>query len=373
MKRILILVILTSIILTGCWDMQEVNERIYPYSVAYDRNYDSAKMYHISFSYPNLSSLGKNSSSDTKIFIVNSEGDSLFDAMHHMSIKTQSHMSLKHLKTIILSDSVASDKKNISEILSGVSNDFEVNKNLQMMVVQGEAKEIIQSTIKSEKQYAIQGNIYTLLLNRQNSTMFTPISTNNFVEDMDISNQAIVPLGYTEGDEIIVKGGAVFKDFELIGYIDGEENRSLAYLNKKIMEDGVVTEYMDSIISLMMTGVKSKKSLVRNNDNIKIIIDIEMEGYLHGFRLEPEYAFTELEDIAMLEAHIEKEMKGNFDKTIKRIQKELRVDSLYIRSYLDKYHNNFWNKIKDNWEEIYPEIEIETNVKVFIRRRGLNE
>jgi hypothetical protein len=68
---------------------------------------------------------------------------------------------------------------------------------------------------------------------------------------------------------------------------------------------------------------------------------------------------------------IAEDIKGDIEMAVKRVQKEYKADVLNLRNYINKYHPIIWEKIKNDWEVIYPEIEIEVNVKVFIRRRGL--
>ena len=44
-----------------------------------------------------------------------------------------------------------------------------------------------------------------------------------------------------------------------------------------------------------------------------------------------------------------------------------------VYNYLDKYHHKLWEEIEDDWDKIYPEIEIDVVVDVKIRRRGITK
>src|SRR5690625_3513378 len=138
----LILIIILTILATGCWDMVEINERIFPYTAGIDNNYQSVDQkykYIISFSYPNINALDNNSSSATKVFSVSTEASNIFEATHNLSNQIQEPIDLKHLKVLSISEDVAKDPNSIRQILDGINRDFVINKMVHLMVVKGSA------------------------------------------------------------------------------------------------------------------------------------------------------------------------------------------------------------------------------------------
>jgi len=374
MKRlVLVIIILSTVFTAGCWDMVEINNRVFPYSIGYDLNNSEDERYIITLRHPNINALGKNPSSDVKAYVVSTTANNGFDAIHKLTTKMQQPIYLKHLKVVVLAEEVAKQDKLIREIADGISRDFIINKNVQMVVVKEGAKSLLETTLKSNRQEMVEGLLNSLLINQQESTLFTPITLGNFVEDIDISNSAIMPVASPGNEEIIISGGAIFKDYKLIGYLDPMENRAIAYLNNLVNSDGIDTEYKGADLSLLITSAKSKKALISEDENIKIRFDIELEGHIHEFILDKDMKIDSKEILEDMQNHVAKEIKQELEKTIEKVQKEYKADVIFIGDYIRKFHPKVWNKIKDNWEEIYPEIEIEVDVKMFIRRRGLTK
>ena len=372
-KIILFLIILSMLLTTGCWDMIEVDQRIYPYSVGYDLIDPEEGMYYISISYPNLSALGKNALSEDKVHLVSTEANNIYDATHRLSSKVQYQFYLKHLKDVVLSEAVAMDEKLMRETLDGLYRDFITNKNVEMLLVKDSAEEVLNTILESKKLNAVEGALNSMLQNVQDSTMFTPKTLGKFIYDTDISGVAIIPVVALAEEEIEISGGAIFKNYKLIGYIDGMTNRDLAYLRDEADHDGFRTVYNGSDLTLMITNVKTRPILIDSSDNLKVRMDVEIEGHIHSYMIGDNRYIEAKETLESMQNQVAKEYEDNFKKTVDLIQRQYKVDALKIGDYLRKFHQKVWMNVKDNWEEIYPEIDIEMDVKVYIRRRGLTK
>ncbi len=370
-KLILATIISTSLVLSGCWDMMEINNRIYPYSVGYDIDVNPEGKYKITYSYPNILALGKNPTSDKKTYVVTKHGDTAFEAKYRLSKKVAYPLDLKHLKVIIFSQDVLNNEDMIREITDGIMRDFIANKSTQLIVTKVSAEKLLQDTLNATEQQIVGGVIYNLLLNRQGSAFFTPITMSNFNEDMDISKSAIIPVGYSMNNEVFIEGGAVIKDYKLVGFLLPKENRAIAHLNNKVRSDGVNFDYKGVDITLMITESKSKKKLISQDENLKMKLNLTMEGHIHSFTNKKGMEIDTNQENKEIEMAAAKVVEGELQKAVDKVQKELKADVLFIGSYLNKFHPKLWKEIEKDWDKIYPEIDIDLDVEVKIRRRGL--
>ncbi|MNL76712.1 hypothetical protein D3C87_2027260 [compost metagenome] len=64
-------------------------------------------------------------------------------------------------------------------------------------------------------------------------------------------------------------------------------------------------------------------------------------------------------------------MEKLIQKSLNHLQKDLKVDVLGFSELFKQHHPHEWNRIKNNWHEIYPTIPIQTNVHVAIEKIGL--
>ena len=372
-KLLIILIILSTLMMTGCWDMIEIEDRIFPYSIGVDINHNQDKegKFLFTISYPNIAAIGKNATSEDPIFIIDDTANSIFELMHKLTSRLQRPIYLKLLNVVLLSEEVAKDSKSMREIVDSLNRDFIISKNVQMLLVKDSAKELLTTRLEPRRQQAIEGSLHGMLINRQESSLFIPINFINFIEEMDISDAAIVPLASPGKEEIIISGGAILKNYRLIGYLKPMEVRALAIMNDEINEDTIDINFNGADLSVMITGVKSKRRLVNEEENLKIKFDIELEGHIHSFILDRSMTIETEEMLEALQNAVAKNIKEDMDKLVEKVQKEYEVDVFNLRNFISKYHPKLWEKIQDDWEVIYPDMEIEVDVEVFLRRRGL--
>lgn len=372
-KVLFILVVLSIIFTTGCWDMIEINQRIFPYSVGIDlnREVNSPNKLNIIFVYPNIGALGKNPTSDKKEFMLSTHANNIFDAVHRVSTNTQQPIYLKHLKTLIISEEIAKDNKLVREIIDGLNRDYVLNKMINLLATKETSEEFIETKVKSIRQEDIEGIAYTLLRNDQKSIRFTPKTLNTFIKDMDISSTSIIPLGVSLGGEIDILGGAVFKDYGLVGYISPEENKSIALINGHIRETEINIDYRGANLSLLIMNTKSKKKLIDDKDQLKIRYSVELEGQINGYIMSNEQLSNSEENIEDMERAVEEVVEKELKAILKRLQGELNADVIGISEYLYKFHPKIWNEIQEEWDEVFPDLNIEIDVDMKIRRRGL--
>lgn len=373
MKKILLIILIsTSLFLTGCWDMIEINERRFPYSVGIDLNRDDDGKFIITFSAPNINAIGKNGGQEERVRISSIGADSLFTAVKASFKKIQNPIYTKHVKVLVLSEGVAKDNEGMMEIVDGFNRDFQINKSVYMALVKDSAEDFINNVPLAKSQEEVEGTIYKLLANNQKTSAFTPKTVMEFINDHDIKNCSIIPLASFEKDEYIFQGGAVFKDYGLIGYIDPQVNQGLGFLLNTIKEDEINISHEGVNLSIHIMNISLKRKL-KDKEEIKIKYNIEVECHIQDYTIasnediDQEKIMKEIQD--EINQHLETIIKGSIEK----LQKDFGVDYIGTCEYLQKFHPKTWKQVEDDWESIFPTIDIEVKVDSKIRRRGLTK
>lgn len=372
MKKLLLIgLILITVFITGCWDMIEVNQRIFPYVVGIDLNNDSEKRLKFTFSYPNINALGKNPTQDEKIYVVIAAGNSGFEGIHHLDSKLQYPMYIKLLKVIIISEEVAKDEDIIRQIVDGINRDYLLNKKIQIVVVKGLAEDFIANAVKAKRQESVEGPLYGLLLNEQGSSSFTPKNIAGFINDMDICNASITPLAIPLPDDLEIRGGGVFKNYKLVGYIDEKENHAIAILLNEINEDVLQAEYESNSITALGSSFKTKRKLIEGKEDLSVLFTVEVEAQLHEYTLTEKPSVNTIEVTYAMEKALEDGLKLDLEMAIESMQNEYKADILHIGDYIRKFHPKIWEQLEPDWEKIFSKINIMIEVDVKLRRRGL--
>lgn len=370
-KTLIVIIIAISILTTGCWDMVEINERLFPYSIGVDLNDGDGERYIVSISYLNINAIGKNAIQEERVFIVSTTASSIFEATRQLSTILPYPFHLKHLRVLVLGEDLAKDGHLVRQIMDGLSRDYIINKKIQIAVGEGKAQEILQAVPRSARQEEIEGSLFSMLRGDKTTSRYTPKSLTDFIQTTDKSGIAIVPRAAVYEDDIKIFGGAIFRNYCLIGNLGEIENRSIALMRDKVKTELIDAPYKDTTLSYTITGQSTKKKLIKNDGKLSIKLDIETEGSLQEYII--------MDDPPINSERIRKEMEDAIDivlnkeimDTLEILQKKYKADAIDIGEYISKFHPKVWKEVSENWDEVFSEMEIDAIVSSKIRRRGL--
>lgn len=285
MKKIILIIsiIIVLLLTTGCWDMVEINQRIFPYSVAVDLNEGEGGKYLVTISYLNINAIGKNAIQDERVFIVSTETNSVFQAARKLSTRIPYPFYFKHLRVLVIGEELAKDGHQVRQIMDGMSRDFIINKKIQIVMSEDKAGRILETVPKSPKQEEIEGTLFSMLKDIKTANRFSSKTLTDFVQTTDNSGIAIVPMMTINKDEIVVFGGAIFKDYCFIGKINEIENRSISLMRDMVKSELIDIPYKGATISYAISGQSLKRKLIQEDKNLVMKLDIEIEGALQEY------------------------------------------------------------------------------------------
>ena len=375
MRKIkLTLLLLITVLLTGCWDLVEINQRVYPYSFGVDvvENKTDDENLSLTITYPNIKALGKNPTQDQQTYVLNAKGNGLFQSARNLSIEVDGPFYFKHLRVIVFGEEVVKDSKMVREVMDGLMRDFIINKSVNITLVEGKAEDLLKKLPVDAKQESVEGTLFRLLLNLQKSTYFTAEHLSEFVNSMDKKGAAVVPLLKHIDGVVKVSGGGIFKDYKLVGYINGKENSALSILNNEVKTELFCGDYKGDKVTINTINIRSKKKLISHEEILKVKYTIPIEGTIQEYTISDKgLQIDGLDNLHEIENALENNIKEELENVIRLLQKDLNADALHIGEYLSKYHPKLWKEVKDDWDNVFPDIEIELEIDVKIRRRGL--
>jgi spore germination protein len=192
-------------------------------------------------------------------------------------------------------------------------------------------------------------------------------------ESIHTKTDFVLPRVIATKDEIKDAGSAVFKGDEMVGWLGEIDTISLKWIRDAV-KGGLVVVHMpeaeEGVVTLEVLKVKTKITPIIEEDGIKMKIDTEatfnmgekLEGH-HVVALNPSF-------LEKLEKNVEADMKRRMIGTIKYVQKEFGADIFHFNVAMKKYELRYWQEIKDDWWEIFEEIEPIVSVKAEIKQIG---
>ncbi len=130
-------------------------------------------------------------------------------------------------------------------------------------------------------------------------------------------------------------------------------------------------EYEGHNVPISLRPKKPKFRLIEDDNNIKILIEVEMEGDIKQTYFEAREDTLETAVIDEIEQKMEEATRQRSMNAVNKIQKEFKTDVLGVNKYLRQSHHKLWKEVAKDWEEIFPNIDIDVDVDIKIRRTGL--
>ncbi|SCG81777.1 Spore germination protein yndF [Proteiniborus sp. DW1] len=385
----LIIILCMPILLTGCWDLIEINQYFFISTMGIDiykgeeHPTEGAELqvergeitpkdrFIVTYSAPDLRAIGKSPTSEKPRIIMSSVSNNPYETTRELSTRTTANFTFRHTKVVLIGEEVARNEDYMREIFDNLGRHEQLSRKIIVLVVEGTAKEIIE--IEDPLEPVTGFLIDQIVEKKQGSERYNDMVLEEVLTELYFSGDVLMPKAIPGKGEVKVAGSAIIKDFKLIGWLGEVENVSMMFLMDRVSTSLVNVEHDNTVVPYVITNTKTKCHITTDGDNIKYIANIETEGYIQQYKLGAKKEMTDQKNIMAIENHVEDVMEKQIESTFKKLQKEFKVDAIGLGRYIRKYRPDLWDQVKDNWDEIFPNIEFEVNVDASLRRIGMTK
>jgi spore germination protein KC len=384
MKKIILLIpLLLSLFVTGCYDYEEINTRAMVIGVAFDKEGDE---YVVSVQVLYIDPQAEaRQTGTTQPTVYTGRGKSIDGALSQISLISPKYLAFTHVQLIVIQEKIAKD--GIMEVFDFFMRHYESRQQFFVLISREEtAKDIlmIYTVLESFSTFNI---IKSIDIKHINHGLSNAITYDNLLST--IIKDGIHPL--VPGIEIIgdkEKGKkrevteemepsaqlklstlSVFKNDKLIGWLNKEEtwgyNFAMGNIKERILEYPCDDRnYSASLI----TEVKPSKKVEIYGDKITANITVNISGRISEVNCD--FYLDKPESIDLLSDKASKEVERLINTTINK-SKKLNTDIFGVERMIYQTNYKYWKKIKDKWDEIYPKVEFKVKVNTRLLRRGL--
>lgn len=192
---IILLLIFSVPILSGCYDYKEPNDIAYIVAIAIDEaQNDGVYNYSLQFARPSQISGGSSEeggSGKETIGMVSVEAPSVYSALSVANHVISKNFTLAHTKIIVISDSLA--KKGVYTLLDSIGRSSDIRPGVFICVSNGEAKKYLESVNPVIEINPVK--YYRLIFENPNSSYFPKSTAKQLYSNMKANiAQSIVPL-----------------------------------------------------------------------------------------------------------------------------------------------------------------------------------
>lgn len=364
--RIITLLILCSLLFTGCWDQKLFEQMGLVLAKSIEESSDGKLL--TAYTYPVIGGKEK----DTSDFMAESV-TTLREGRQLGRLRSPKFIEVGKVQELLISEDLA--KKGIHDLLEVYQRDPTSPAVAYVVIVEGSPYELLEKGIQFKDKPRIGLYLYQLLENNSKRS----IIPNTKVFDFDIDFFApgldpITPLIQLGTADVAIRGCALFSEDKMVGKLDN---------NQTIMLLGMMGETKNTDFSLSDPQLKTENpdkygvAIVLQKPKRKIDISFDNENKLNiSISLKykcalDEYKWNKTDDAKeqqKIEKIISEQMQKLCTDVIKKLQ-EVNSDPIGLGNIVRAKYNQYWKSV--DWKEAYKNATITVNVKADIYQEGI--
>lgn len=372
---------MTSLILTGCWDSVEINERHVVLDIAIDKyngddkgeSVENKPRYQITYMIPDIAKLsGQDSLVDNVKTAMIVKSPTISKSIDDVETKTQNTLTFSHTKAVIFGEEVLKDEELFKSAIDGLIRNSEVGKGTNLLVARGVASEISQS---DNYQNPIVGlYIMKYFSNSERSVSYAKKQViGEVVKEMNDTGVTTIPvIANGEDGAFEIEGAAIIKDYKLVDWIDKDEVRGQLFINGNVKRVPIVVKYKGDYLTYK---IEHQKTSINFSDEKgpKAIINTMVKGSITDYTSSKEKSAFRKDKMDEIAALLETEINRQIQKTVDKSQ-SINTDFLGIGLQMYRQYPKLWEKYGLRWNDTeYAKIPVEINTEVIIENTGILE
>lgn len=384
MKKIKIfLFLVAALLLTGCGNYRELNDLAITTGIAFDIKDDQ---YIVSYMIANSNKAETDSKdSETKITVYEGKGNTISSAYKDLNSKNPKIPYIGHLEVVIISEDLA--KKGMLEALDFLMRNPESRKEFYIVLSKNVEAGTLLKTLAPLESFPSQNIAEIIKSNKDDQSTivmqkYSAVITNMIDEGVEPIINGIELDGNKEEGQmqeslekatpsatIKIDKIGIFKKDKLLGWSTHDETVGINIINNSAGFILLETKCDDKYMTSTLKDIKTKPIITFENNIPKIKLKIKADAAILEMQCNRNLEETKI--MKELENEFNEKLKSIIDETIYMAQKKYKSDIFGFGNYIYKNNLKKWNIIKDKWNnEIFPEIKIDTEIKINLNNKG---
>jgi len=375
---LLILVILQSALLTGCWSSKEVEKLAIVTLVGIDyarENGSDVWTVTARILNPNANGKGEDQQSTGKgkqDILLQGKGRTQQDAILDYSAHSSRSPFYAHHSAYLFGEEAA--RKKMADITENIMRFWQTRPKNLMIVTKGKAQQVLEAgaavdnllsnELKELAEYKAAATGYSYGVIMSDFTAWLESSDRDAVASL----VKVVPPDLPGSDrQNLMEGLAVFRADKLVGWLNKEETRGYLLIAQKISRGqmSIPVKKDDKLFSYFLGSSKSKIESLVTGDKISYRVTIKTLGEVD------DNAGIELgaDDIREVESAINDRLR---ELAMMAVDKSKEYDSDFL-GFSEKLHRSklvTWKKLGQDWRDSFREADVEIVVDAKVVRTG---
>ncbi|USG64281.1 Ger(x)C family spore germination protein [Brevibacillus ruminantium] len=372
--------LLCLLLLAGCWDRRELEERISVVGIAIDFAKGNEDLYKITIQVPiplkiaGSTGKGGGGSADA-VRIMSVTGRTIKEATNNIQQRLNQRIFFGHTRVLAISESVA--RRGTKEIIDSFRRDPQIRRLLWPIVVKGEAAALLE--IKPRLVQIPVVYIMEMIENGRRIGLIPNQTMGDFyIQTTSDAMEAMLNYVEVKDDEASWKGVAIFRGYKMVGNLNEIQTWSLLQLRDRKRGGDVVIRlpgtkhgYVTFRPHFVRTKLDMQGGLLGETDKYRghaASYHCVVQGDIIEMTSKPDVPKEKM--IAMLQDLIKKEMENRAKKLFHQLQDEHNSDVLKLGLALHAHHYfDYW--VEHKWLEDFKDFPIKATYTIKLRRLGM--
>ncbi|GGF22314.1 spore germination protein KC [Halobacillus andaensis] len=393
-KRLLVVFLMLAVVcalLTGCWDRKEMDDFSIVAALGIDKVEDEGR-YEVTIELINPPEVvgGKEAASgrSSTTTIYSAKGDTLVSAIRRISQQTPRETFFPYTQVIIIGEELA--RSGIEDIFDLLERNQEFRSTPRVLIAKDNtakntlsilsplekipAEKLLKTSKVSGESLGETISVKVLEFGRKfTSEGIEPLASGVSIIGQSEDGQSQSNIEQTTPNSLIKSEGvALFKKGKLVRWVDREEARGILYVINKI-DRAIVTldcNQKTKALSISVTDTRTTFRAFKTERTPAIDIHVKQEAEVEEVLCEMDVA--DRHSILDIEKQLEEKTKQEIEKAIE-IAKEENSDVFGFGEAINRERPKAWRDIKKNYEEIFPELEVNIQVDAYVIKTGMRK
>lgn len=377
-----LLFLILPLMLTGCWDSVELNERHVILEIAIDKTLkpdlskpiNERQIYQITYGIPDIGKLsGADSLAENVKTTITTQSPSIATSIDEIETKTQNTVTFSHAKALVLGEEILKDRTSFQAALDALLRDMRVGRSVTVLATKGLAGDLTQA---DNPQNPIMGMyVMKYFNNKERAISYAKGQLlGNLIKELEDTGVSTMPIISNNEEGIVqISGAALIKDYEFVTWLDKNEVRGELFVEGKIKRVPIIINYKNQYLTYMIKEQQSKIHFEDENGKLQCYIDLTVKGDITEYLSSNSKNIFNEESIKEITKLLEQEITRQATLAVDKSQ-SLGVDFLGIGLEMYRKTPKQWKDYKEKWNEgTYKDFPIHVDSTVNIQNTGILE
>jgi len=371
MKQIrMIIIFFVLLLLSACWDSVELDDSIMVVGIGISKHKDKYKIVVEATAPSNISEMEKADEGDS--ILLETTSATLFDAARDIIQVAKRRLYFTHAEVWVIHDELAADEDMLA-FLDILRREKMLRLNSYIFVSDIPPKDIFSteytfSSILSEElvsgvEYEKYISNYPTVKSRDFfKMMLSPLRTGFLPTITTVEQNGNILSELT--------GAAIFNKGKMVGRLNADESAGLMWLNGEVEGGSITVSDDDMSASFKLINGNLDLETHLSGEDLTVHVHIKAEGSLADQYV---HVTSMNEWTKKFETIVSEEIKQEITQALQKLQGDFKTDAtaIGIHTYRRQVHD--FNKVKDNWDDVFSNASIEIDVETRITDKGLIE